>query len=98
MVVRDQQGTPLTHAGNYAVLPGLSPVSGKTITATFDGGTLSSNGGVLILCSISARCSVGTSLTIATAKDSDDLDATRTAAGVGHRPDVATMHQASKFC
>jgi hypothetical protein len=29
-------------------LPGLSPVSGKTITATFDGGTLSSNGGVLI--------------------------------------------------
>jgi hypothetical protein len=30
-------------------LPGLSPVGGKTITATFDGGTLSSNGGVLIL-------------------------------------------------
>src|SRR5262249_44430633 len=29
-------------------LPGLSPVGGKTITATFDGGTLSSNGGVLI--------------------------------------------------
>src|SRR5258708_38945406 len=30
-------------------LPGLSPVGGKTITATFDGGRLSSNGGVLIL-------------------------------------------------
>src|SRR5438270_508458 len=30
-------------------LPGLSPVGGKTITATFDGGKLSSNGGVLIL-------------------------------------------------
>src|SRR3989442_14268792 len=30
-------------------LPGLSPVGGKTISATFDGGKLSSNGGVLIL-------------------------------------------------
>src|SRR5207244_2937124 len=30
-------------------LPGLSPVGGKTITATFDGGKPSSNGGVLIL-------------------------------------------------
>jgi hypothetical protein len=27
--------------------PGLSPVGGKTIAATFDGGTLSSNGGTL---------------------------------------------------
>jgi hypothetical protein len=27
-------------------LPGLSPVGGKPITATFDGGKLSSNGGV----------------------------------------------------
>src|SRR5438132_14350199 len=30
-------------------LPGLSPVGGKTISATFDGGKLSSNGGVLSL-------------------------------------------------
>jgi Transposase DDE domain group 1 len=36
-------------------LPGLSPVGGKTITATFDGGTLSSNGGVLILREIEKR-------------------------------------------
>ena len=30
-------------------LPGLSPVGGKEITATFDGGQLSSDGGVLII-------------------------------------------------
>ena len=43
-------GSPTHHDGNYAIsTPGLSPVGGKTITATFDGGKLSSNGGVLIL-------------------------------------------------
>src|ERR1700680_1282604 len=30
-------------------LPGLSPVSGKTIVAKFDGGLLSSDGGILVL-------------------------------------------------
>ena len=30
-------------------LPGLSPIGGKEITATFDGGQLSSDGGVLML-------------------------------------------------
>jgi len=30
-------------------LPGLSPVAGKPITARFDGGQLSSNGGMLAL-------------------------------------------------
>jgi hypothetical protein len=30
-------------------LPGLSPVSGKTVIAKFDGGLLSSDGGVLLL-------------------------------------------------
>src|SRR5206468_3007085 len=38
-------------------LPGLSPVGGKTITATFDGGKLSSNGGVLILREIEPKLS-----------------------------------------
>lgn len=62
-------------------LPGLSPVSGKTITATFDGGTLSSNGGVLILreiekSSVSPRCSAGTFLTIAMAGVSGTATAT----------------------
>ena len=43
-------------------LPGLSPVSGKTITATFDGGTLSSNGGVLILREVEKRLGLATVL------------------------------------
>ena len=36
-------------------LPGLSPIGGKEITATFDGGQLSSDGGVLILREIEKR-------------------------------------------
>jgi hypothetical protein len=43
-------------------LPGLSPVGGKTITATFDGGTLSSNGGVLILREIEKKLGLATVL------------------------------------
>ena len=30
-------------------LPGLSPVSGKTVVVKFDGGLLSSDGGILVL-------------------------------------------------
>ena len=36
-------------------LPGLSPIGGKEITATFDGGQVSSDGGVLILGEIEKR-------------------------------------------
>jgi Transposase DDE domain group 1 len=43
-------------------LPGLSPVGGKTITATFDGGKLSSNGGVLILREIEKKLGLATVL------------------------------------
>jgi hypothetical protein len=39
-------------------LPGLSPVGGKEITATFDGGQLSSDGGVLILREIEKRLGI----------------------------------------
>src|ERR1019366_6591940 len=38
-------------------LPGLSPVSGKTVVAKFDGGLLSSDGGVLLLRESSAFAS-----------------------------------------
>jgi Transposase DDE domain group 1 len=55
IIVRDQQEAPLTMTETMPFLPGLSPVGGKTITATFDGGTLSSNGGVLILREIEKR-------------------------------------------
>jgi hypothetical protein len=30
-------------------LPGLSPIAGKSLTATFDAGRLSSDGGMIVL-------------------------------------------------
>ena len=39
-------------------LPGLSPVSGKTVVAKFDGGRLSSDGGILVLREIEQRLRV----------------------------------------
>jgi Transposase DDE domain group 1 len=43
-------------------LPGLSPIGGKEITATFDGGQLSSDGGVLILREIEKRLGLARTL------------------------------------
>jgi len=43
-------------------LPGLSPIGGKEITATFDGGQLSSDGGVLILREIEKRLGIAAML------------------------------------
>ena len=39
-------------------LPGLSPVSGKAVVAKFDGGLLSSDGGVLALREVEKRLRV----------------------------------------
>ncbi|MGH6815247.1 MAG: transposase, partial [Hyphomicrobiaceae bacterium] len=36
-------------------LPGLSPVAGKALTATFDGGRLSSDGGMIVLREIEGK-------------------------------------------
>ncbi len=36
-------------------LPGLSPIENKEVCARFDGGRLSSDGGVLVLCEIEKR-------------------------------------------
>src|SRR6516164_7961259 len=55
-------------------LPGLSPVGGKTITATFDGGKLSSNGGVLILREIERKLGLAAVLS---RHIPDDRDCTR---------------------
>ena len=41
------------------ILPGLSPVAGKPLTATFDAGRLSSDGGVIVLREIAARARLG---------------------------------------
>ena len=53
-------------------LPGLSP--GKTTTATFDGGTESSSGGVLILREIEKRLALAT---VRSRHISDDRDGRR---------------------
>jgi len=42
-----------------AYLPGLSPVAGKELRARFDGGRLSSDGGVLVLRGIERRLGIG---------------------------------------
>ena len=39
------------------ILPGLSPVEAKSLTATFDAGRLSSDGGLIVLREIEARLS-----------------------------------------
>ena len=39
-------------------LPGLSPVCGKTVVAKFDGGLLSSDAGILVLCEVEQRLHV----------------------------------------
>jgi len=52
------QELPLTMTEATLFLPGLSPVGGKEITATFDGGQLSSDGGVLILREIEKRLGI----------------------------------------
>ncbi len=44
-------------------LPGLSPGSGKTVVAKFDGGLLSSDGGVLVLREVEQRLRVADRLT-----------------------------------
>ena len=69
-----QQEVPLTMTEATLFLPGLSPVGGKTITATFDGGTLSSNGGVLILREIEKKLGLATVLS---RHIPDDRDGTR---------------------
>ena len=56
------------------LLPGLSPVAGKPLTATFDAGLMSSDGGVIVLREIALR--LGLADVIATPLP-DDRDPTR---------------------
>ena len=45
------------------LLPGLSPVAGKPLTATFDAGRLSSDGGLIVLREIAARLGLAAAIT-----------------------------------
>jgi hypothetical protein len=49
------------HATSF--LPGLSPVEGKPLTATFDAGRLSSDGGVIVLREIALRLGLADAIT-----------------------------------
>ena len=55
-------------------LPGLSPVAGKPITATFDAGLMSSDGGVIVLRELALRLGLSD---IITGPLPDDRDPTR---------------------
>jgi hypothetical protein len=56
------------------LLPGLSPVAARSLTATFDAGRLSSDGGLIVLREIASR--LGLVQAIA-ARFPDDRDSTR---------------------
>ena len=60
------QATPL--------LPGLSPVAVKPLTATFDAGLMSSDGGVIVLREIALRLGLAE---VITTPLSDERDPTR---------------------
>jgi len=56
------------------ILPGLSPVAAKSLTATFDAGRLSSDGGLIVLREIAARLRLAETIT---GPLRDDRDPTR---------------------
>jgi hypothetical protein len=53
------------------VLPGLSPVEAKSLTATFDAGRLSSDGGLVVLREIEARLSLAETISAPLRDDRD---------------------------
>jgi hypothetical protein len=53
--IRTISARPHPPCNSTLPLPGLSPVSGKSVVATFDGGLLSSDGGVLMLREVEQR-------------------------------------------
>lgn len=60
------------------VLPGLSPVAAKPLTATFDAGRLSSDGGVIVLREIAARLGLADVVTAPLPDDRDPLRVSHT--------------------
>ena len=55
------------------ILPGLSAVEGKPLTATFDAGRLSSDGGVIVLREIAERLGLAETITGPLARRSRSL-------------------------
>jgi len=65
--------SPLTITEAIPFLPGLSPVEGKALTATFDGGRLSSDGSVIVLCEIAQRLGLAEVITKPLLDDRDPM-------------------------
>ncbi len=59
-------------------LPGLAPVAGKKLCARFDGGRLSSDGGVLVLRGIAKRLGIADRLASCLADARDPASTTHT--------------------
>ncbi len=55
---RHQENPRLTMNETIPYLPGLPPVGGKELCARFDGGRLSSDGGVLLFAGIERRLGI----------------------------------------
>ncbi len=55
---RQQENLRLTMNETIPYLPGLPPVAGKELCARFDGGRLSSDGGVLLFAGIERRLGI----------------------------------------
>jgi len=73
-------------------LPGLSPVCGKAIIARFDGGKLSSDGGVLALREIETRLSIANYLAACVA-DPPQVDT-----ACRHGPTPQPRHRQTAWC
>ena len=61
---------------NTSFLPGLSPIQSKPLTATFDGGRMSSDGGVIVLREIALRLGLADVITKPLADDRDPMRVT----------------------
>ena len=77
---RQQENLRLTMNETIPYLPGLSPVAGKELHARFDGGRLSSDGGVLLLREIESGLGLAERLTSCMKDARDPLSTTHTQA------------------
>ena len=77
---RQQENLRLTMNETIPYLPGLSPVAGKELHARFDGGRLSSDGGVLFLREIESGLGLADVLSSCMKDARDPLSTTHTQA------------------
>jgi hypothetical protein len=73
---RQQKDLRLTMNDSIPYLPGLSPVAGKDICARFDGGRLSSDGGVLLLREIESDLAIAEGLSSCMTDERDPASTT----------------------